>query len=245
MIFGIETSTAQASLALVGPIRKSVTSDSVVQTEISVICEMKTSGSVRHSEAIFSIAFDMLNRFDLERRKVDGIAVSIGPGMFTALRVGLALAKGLAIVLKAPIVSINTLDALARSITTSISFLLPLIDASRGDVYAALYNNLNGIPVRKSPYLLTGPQEVDRLITDETLIFGPGLETFGRILHSKLKSTAVFAKKNILAPPASIIAKIGAEKLAIGKIDEPEDIEPFYIKEPDALAYRSKKTNRR
>lgn len=127
MIFGIETSTVQGSLSLI--------------EKGEVIQEIKMTGSLRHAETIFGVAETMLRKYERGKHKLRGIGVSIGPGMFTALRVGLALAKGLGLTRDLPVVGVNTLDALAQSVSTSCPFLMPLISAGRGEVYMALYEN--------------------------------------------------------------------------------------------------------
>ncbi len=232
MIFGIETSTPQASLALVKGTR--------------IVCEVRTSGEVRHSDTIFQIADGMLTEYDPERNKIRGIAVSIGPGMFTALRVGLTLAKGLAYAIGAPLVGVNTLDAMACSVSTPMPNLCPLVPAGRGDLYCALYRNAKGRPKLISPYLLVKPEQIVRRIRmKEALVFGPGLEIFKDVLRSCVKNRIRFAEKNILAPPASVVARIGEEKLARGITDDLDRLEPFYLKKPDVLTAKDRKYKRR
>ncbi len=230
MILGIETSTARASLALIkGP---------------EVIIERKITGEVRHSESIFPEVVEMLDHFDFKRNNLRGIAVSIGPGMFTALRVGLALAKGLGLALNVPVIGVNTLDALARSVCTSLPYLLPLIDAGRGDVYLALYRNSSGRPRLLKDYHLIKIEQIDAFLKNKVLIFGPGLEVFNEIIQDKARGRLVCFEHKLLAPSASIIAQIGAEELAQGHYANFEELEPFYIKQPDAVIRRNKKTNR-
>jgi len=231
MIFAIETSAAIASLALV--------------RHHSVLALVQTSGELRHSEAIFAMAEKLLARYDPSRRRIKGIAVSIGPGMFTALRVGLSLAKGMALTLGVPVAAVNTLDALAASINTDVRFLAPAINAGRGDVYLGLYEKRRGALRRISRYHLVKAGGIARLLRRRTLVFGPALEVFKEVMLEAGAGKIVLAQANVLAPPASVVGRLGAEQLEAGEAADLETLEPFYIKEPDAVANKDRQTQRR
>src|SRR3954464_7621984 len=104
IVLGIETSTAQTSIA--------------IGTETEILAKVSIAGRAR--QEVVAPALDQLLRWtDLDLSKVGGIAVGIGPGLFTGLRVGVETAKTLAQVLHVPIVGITSLDALAYAVRTS------------------------------------------------------------------------------------------------------------------------------
>ena len=77
----------------------------------------------------------------LTSKKIDGLAVSLGPGSFTGLRIGVTAMKGLSFALSRPIVGIPTMDVLAENLVLSRGYLCPVIDAKRGQLYCAIYKS--------------------------------------------------------------------------------------------------------
>lgn len=231
MIFAIETSAAAASLAL-------------VQGGLTLV-ELRTSGKIKHSEAIFPMAARLLDRHDPDRRRVKGIAVSIGPGMFTALRVGLSLAKGMALTLGIPVVAVNTLDALAASVSTDARLLAPVINAGRGDIYLAVYERRGGTRHRLGRYHLVKAESIVRFTRRETLVFGPALEAVRGVVLEAGRGKIVLAEIHLPAPPASVVGRLGEARLKAGDIANLDTLEPFYIKEPDAIARGNRQAQRR
>ena len=112
-----------------------------------------------HKDALI---FEEANRLieSINGEKIDAIAISIGPGMFTSLRVGLSLAKGISMVYHTPVVAVNTLDAIAMKVSCQRSPVVAVINAYRGEIYAAFYATGG----RTSDYLLTTPAALMEMI---------------------------------------------------------------------------------
>lgn len=160
----------------------------------------------------------------------DAIAVSIGPGMFTSLRVGLSLAKGFALTHNTPIVAVNTLDAIGIPLAFTKNHVLATINAYHNEIYAALYKDGKRI----SDYLLITPDKVDDLIQDITIVVGSGiaiLRTSGAI---KKDRNVVLVDDESVQPTASKIITLALPRIQAGSFDETEHLEPFYIKKTDA-----------
>jgi len=161
-------------------------------------------------------------------KSIGAIAISIGPGMFTSLRVGLALAKGIAFVNRTPVVAVNTLDVIGVQPSCSAEVIVAVVNAYRGEVYAAFYHKGR----RTSDYLLTTPDHLLEMARDNSLIAGPGAHIF---------SEAVLGRGNIRVsdddrylPRASKVVTIALPRIGQGSFDDIEFLEPYYIKKTDA-----------
>ena len=128
VILGIETCTKTCGVAL--------TDGRKVRDEISLRL------GLYHSEKLVPLVDEILRRNGMAIQDIDGIAVSIGPGSFTGIRVGVSTARGLGQSLNIPLVGIPSLDALALGIGTSGKLVCPMIDALRREIYTALYLSL-------------------------------------------------------------------------------------------------------
>jgi len=124
-ILAIETSTMMGSVA--------------VMDKTQLIAEYRLNIKGTHSERLVRIIDEVLKDSGLEFKDLDGYAVSIGPGSFTGLRIGITTVKGLAFVTRKPVAAIPTLDALACNIPFSQYQICPMLDARKKEVYTALY----------------------------------------------------------------------------------------------------------
>jgi tRNA threonylcarbamoyladenosine biosynthesis protein TsaB len=188
----------------------------------------------------------------LPGRRPDAVAVSIGPGMFTALRVGVSLAKGICHAHGVPLVSINTLDCIGADSTACGGILCAVINAYKGELYAAFYER----DQRISDHLLTTPRELRALVRKQhargrkqqkVCIGGPGiniLKSSGIAFetpYSRLLPAGTFL------PSAYKIACLAVDRINAGQFDAVESLEPYYLKKTDAErnAFPSGRTPRR
>ncbi len=125
MLLAIETSSLVSSVALLH--------------EDTLKAELTIQARLTHSEQLMPHIADMLDKASVPKTKIDGVAVAIGPGSFTGLRIGLATAKGLAFAWNVPIIGVETPTSLAWNFVGVSDTICPLIDAQKGNVYAASY----------------------------------------------------------------------------------------------------------
>ncbi|MGA1865272.1 MAG: tRNA (adenosine(37)-N6)-threonylcarbamoyltransferase complex dimerization subunit type 1 TsaB [bacterium] len=221
LALGIETATWMGSIAL-------------VDDREGVLGELNIKSASSHSERLIP-SIDMLfkeTKKHLEECEV--ICVSIGPGSFTGLRIGLATAKGLAFAADKPIVGISTLEILARGIPFARFPICPIIDARKKEVFTSIYKWHDFDITRLEPEMAIKPDSLIRMITEPTIFVGNGLFPYGDAIRNKLKSKALFVSEANNFPRASILAESGIKRLTKKMVSSPEDLVPVYIRPSEA-----------
>ncbi|MBI1804015.1 MAG: tRNA (adenosine(37)-N6)-threonylcarbamoyltransferase complex dimerization subunit type 1 TsaB [Ignavibacteriae bacterium] len=219
-VLGIETATAVCGAALAEDGR--------------IVAENWFEAQHTHSEKLVILIDRTLQSCHRTVSQLDAIAVSIGPGSFSGLRIGLSVAKGLAIACNLPIVAVPTLRALAlRAITERFvgqqGYILPMIEARRGEVYTALYEmraeSLNEIVAPRA----VSASECSTMIPEDDLpviVMGDGAEKFAE--HWP-RITIPPREKRLCS--AALVAVTGEQLVRRGSIVDTATLEPFYVKE--------------
>jgi tRNA threonylcarbamoyladenosine biosynthesis protein TsaB len=146
IILGIETATGRVGAALGGM--------------EGVLAEFHATRGRRHAETLAPAIEFLCHSADIELSEVSVVAVDIGPGLFTGLRVGVATAKALAQALRVPMIGLSSLDLLAYPLRTSDRMVVPVIDARRDEVYWSTYRQVPGGIQRLNDYRLSTPREL-------------------------------------------------------------------------------------
>ena len=150
-ILGIETSSVRGSVALV--------------EGQQTICTLSHERENAHGESILPLIEQALAEAGWTQRGLDRIAVGVGPGSFTGLRVGIALAQGISEGLEVPLIGVGSLDAMARAVPGEQQGLrCPVLDARRGEMFAALYSP-DGAEL-EAPRLVTSAAELLRFTSE-------------------------------------------------------------------------------
>lgn len=216
LILAIDTSTNIGSIALFD------TEKRVVVGEITLNVKQN------HSAIINKVLDSLLTLSGVKKEAIDKIAVSIGPGSFTGIRIGVGLAKGLAYALKKPIVGVNELDMLAN-IYSGEKDVVAILDARKERVFAGIYEKKDEILVLKDEYKACELQEILEKIDKETVFVGDGALIYREKIKEFLKEKAKFLKDSLNLSRAAIIAELAEEK---------EDniflLEPYYIAKSQA-----------
>ncbi|KJS88871.1 MAG: hypothetical protein JM58_00160 [Peptococcaceae bacterium BICA1-8] len=190
-----------------------------------------------HSEKLLPLIKQTLEGAKLELKNIDGIAVSIGPGSFTGLRIGLATAKALSQVTGIKLVAIPTLDALAQNLAGIDQLVCPILNARKGEVYTALYHS-NGMElVRQSEYTALSPFALCSQLKDlkkPVTFLGDGVFEYKEIIASQLGGQAHWAPLHQLLPRAASLAVLGLKELEQGKTENIFTLKPFYLRKSEA-----------
>ncbi len=160
IVIGINTSTSEGGVALMG--------------DEGLIAEYSLHSKATHSERLLPSIDRLLQDTELTFRDLSGIAVAVGPGSFTGLRIGLASAKGLALSSDLPLVGIPTLPAMARNLPFCAYAICPMIIARKKEVYWALYRFKGGHLMEMEEETVSPPEVVAKRIGEPTVFLGDG-----------------------------------------------------------------------
>ncbi|MDI6739069.1 MAG: tRNA (adenosine(37)-N6)-threonylcarbamoyltransferase complex dimerization subunit type 1 TsaB [Candidatus Edwardsbacteria bacterium] len=189
----------------------------------------------QHSEKLVGAAELLLEKSGLKLSDVGLAGVVTGPGSFTGLRVGISFVKGLAMALGIKTIGLNTLDALAHAASgLKATRVSPMIDARRGQVYAALYNVENDSCKRISDYTAAGPEDWMKMLPNNTLLYGSGTETYQDLIKEQYGHLKLL-EKNIASPCPESLYKMTVREMKQGNYTDPEDLDAFYIRQADAV----------
>lgn len=220
MLLAVDTSTAQIGLAL--------------YDGAQVIGEFAWRSSQRHTVELAPAITDLMLRGGLSMEDLRALAVALGPGSFTSLRVGLALVKGLALARHLPVVGIPTLDILAAAQPPSRLPLAAVIQAGRGRLALGWYKRSS--PVDKSSkngWQAKGPA---RVVTVEALmeeIESPSL-VCGELTSEERRRLSEKADVHLASPAQSmrrpaVLAELAWARWLAGKVDDEASLAPIYL----------------
>jgi tRNA threonylcarbamoyladenosine biosynthesis protein TsaB len=220
-VLGIDTSTACGSVGLID--------------EEWVVSEYLLNASVTHSERLIKAIEVVLREARYSMEDLDGWAISLGPGSFTGLRIGVSTAKGLAFASRKPLAGASTLDVLASQISPTPYSICPILDARKGEVYTAFYRyTQDHLLKRLTTYHAMVPQDLVKNIKEPTIFIGNGIRTYGNYLQSSLSSLAIFPPYPLNVPLGSMVAKLGRDLLRKGEYLDLSTFTPIYVRPSEA-----------
>jgi len=211
----------------------------------ALLGEVSLSTHETYSRRLIPMAEWLLARIGVTWQEIRHIAVGIGPGSFTGLRIGLAMAKGFAYSLGVPLYGIPSLDALASHVSAAPGEIVcPVLDARKSQVYGAWYriNGETGLPVPDGPPLALAPARLVSLLPAQGRIFflGDGFVRYASIFQDALGDRVVPVPGHLAHPRAATVGFIASREVSRGK--PPHDImtlEPLYIRPSDAEIARA------
>lgn len=217
-LLAIDTSTAWGSLAL--------------HDGESVIAEETWHLQRGHDAALFAAADRLLALTGLSAASIDVVAVAIGPGSFTGVRIAIATAQGIARGSGASAVAVPTLDVIAHPWSTSGLRVCAVLPAGRGELCAALYRWRAGRWARVSETLVGTAADLARSVRAGALFAGEidadARATLGRELGSRARFTPAASTPR----RAGHLAEIGWARFQAGEATGPEDLQPLYLRPP-------------
>lgn len=222
IVLGIETSTPQTTVAL-------------GSEQGTLASALISSGHAQH-EVIAPTVQQLLRWSGTELSQIGGIAVGLGPGLFTGMRVGVATAKTLAQVLGVPIVGLASLDVLAFSVRYSRRLICSVIDAKRGEVFYAFYRPVPGGVTRLSDFEVGPPARLTadlEALPQDILLVGGGALVYRRDLE-EAGSHVEFASAAHAHPSAAALVELAIPRFQREDYGRLYDLQPIYVRKSDA-----------
>lgn len=184
-----------------------------------------------HTRSLVGLVDRVLADAGIAIADVEGVAVSIGPGSFTGLRVGLALAKGIAFAGGLPIVGVSTLEALAAVAAAAPGTrVCAALDARKQEVYAAFFTATAGWPRRDGPDEAVRPAVLAERLPPGCVVVGDATDVYGEVLGARA-TVLPFATHH---PRGGVVARLGEERFRAGRAEPLGTLDPVYVRPPDA-----------
>ena len=220
MILCLETATPVCSVAL--------------NEACCTLALRETEGQNAHSEKITNFIREAMETAKIDYRQLDAVAVSKGPGSYTGLRIGVSTAKGICYVADLPLMAIDTLEAMAYGMKEKLNsqiaendLLIPMIDARRMEVYAAIFDaKLNKI--QDTAALVIDENSFEELQKDHHLwLFGDGAPKLKKVFENQTNISIIEGFK----PSAAFMRPLAEKALREKDFVDVAYFEPFYLKD--------------
>lgn len=221
LILGIETATEQVGVAIGG--------------HEGVLASAHSAKGRRHAENLTPAIEFICAQAEIELAEIGLVAVDVGPGLFTGLRVGVAAAKAIAFALRVPMIGVSSLDLLAFPVRFTSRMIVAAVDARRGELYHAFYRQVPGGVQRLSGPRLGSPDDLAAELlaaSTEVLLVGDGARRYHEVFEGLAR--VEHAEVGNSFPSASSLVQLAHPRALREEFGPPESIEPLYLRRPDA-----------
>jgi tRNA threonylcarbamoyladenosine biosynthesis protein TsaB len=221
IVLGIETATLQVGCALGG--------------HEGVLASFHAARGRRHAEILTPAVEFLCAQANVEIGDVGVVAVDVGPGLFTGLRVGVATAKAIAQARRLPMVTFSSLDLLAYPVRHTRRLIACVIDARRGEVFTALYRQVpGGVQRVTAPKVTSAAQLAGELVArrEECLLVGDGALRYAEVFSGLSEVEA--ATVGHAFPSAASLVELAQPRAQREEFIQPWEVEPLYLRQPDA-----------
>jgi tRNA threonylcarbamoyladenosine biosynthesis protein TsaB len=228
IILGIETATNQVGCALGG--------------YEGVLASFHAARGRRHAETLVPAIEFVCKQARIEMKEISAIAVDVGPGLFTGMRVGVATGKAMAHALRVPMIGLSSLDLLAFPVRHTSRLIAAVIDARKGEVFTALYRQVPGGIQRLSPYRICTPHELasELMARDEDcLVVGDGGLRYREVLENP--GGVEVGEVGLAYPSANALVELAHPRAIREEFVQSWELELLYLRKSDAEINWSRK----
>jgi len=227
-ILSIETSTMLGGVA-------------IIDETAGLIAETRLNVKTTHSERLMTAVNNTLIQSEMDLDEIDVFGVAIGPGSFTGLRIGLSTVKGLSYATGKPVVTVPTLDAFAWNFPCSAYPVCLMLDARKGEVYAAVYRWDENTFSTVIECVSVKPEALLEKLQGKVLFAGEGVLLYREKILSIVNDRAIFAAMDKMVPSPANVAMLGMAKAVRGEFTGISQAVPFYIRRSEAEVKWSEK----
>jgi tRNA threonylcarbamoyladenosine biosynthesis protein TsaB len=223
IILNIETSTKNCSV-------------SIADSGKIIAFKELNNGNYSHAEVLHPFIENILKEGNISKSEINAIAVSKGPGSYTGLRIGVSAAKGLAFALNAPLISIDTLTSLSFAASIDCGVIVPMLDARRMEVYAAVFDKQHKKIREIKAEIIDETSFSNELDRGKVYFLGDGAHKCKETINHK---NAIFIDDKF--PSSREMATLSYDKYKKGDIENVAYFEPFYLKDFIVIPEKKKK----
>ncbi|MEO0495346.1 MAG: tRNA (adenosine(37)-N6)-threonylcarbamoyltransferase complex dimerization subunit type 1 TsaB [Actinomycetota bacterium] len=223
LILGIESATARVGCAIGG--------------HEGTIASAHSSRGRRHAESLAPQIEFVAEQAGVTLSEIGAIAIDVGPGLFTGLRVGVTTALAMATTLRVPMIGVTSLDLLAFPVGHTDRMIIAAVDARRGEVFHASYQPVPGGVQRITEPAVGTPEELrSTIVADDAdvLLVGDGAVAH-RGLFDDISGVEIADDLHAF-PSASALVSLAHARALREEFVRPDEIEPLYLRRPDAVA---------
>jgi tRNA threonylcarbamoyladenosine biosynthesis protein TsaB len=220
LVLGIESATHQVGVAVGG--------------HEGVLAAAHSARGRRHAEVLTPTIDFVCRSARIELEEISCVAVDLGPGLFTGLRVGIAAAKALAHALRVPMIGVPSLDLLAFPVRYTSRLIVAVVDARRSELFYAFYRQVPGGLQRVSDHQLGSPDDLvgELLAAGECLLVGDGAIRYREAFDGL--SRVEVADQSLAHPSASSLVQLAHAQALREEFVAPWELTPLYLRKPDA-----------
>jgi len=209
-----------------------------LQPDMRILAETVVECKRLHSERLIETVQWTLKEACITLSDVNALAIAVGPGSFTGLRIGAATWKGLAYAQNLPLAAVPSLDAMTRLSAFYDATVCPMLDARMQEVYGAVYRFRAGQREKITPDRVCPVEELMREVTGPVHVLGDGAVAYADRIRA-CASKAIFVAGPCAVPRASAVAEEAFHLLALGVSTDPERVAPDYVRPSQAEINRA------
>jgi tRNA threonylcarbamoyladenosine biosynthesis protein TsaB len=192
--------------------------------------EMRFRDLRDYAEKLTPWIADLLRQLSVEPEQIDAVAVTVGPGSFTGVRVGVATAQGLAVALKIPLVPIDSLEACAFDTDPTDLPIAVVIDAGRGEICGQIFGWTPEGPVSQSPAEIFEPETFLKKLQPPFHLNGSGLPLLEEAAQKRFGDGVRFSENRWDGTSPSAVAALGLIRFRKNGGVKPHQVEPVYLR---------------
>lgn len=223
LILGIDTATPQVSVAVGG--------------HEGVLASTQSARGRQHAEILAPSIEFTCRQARIELAEVSVVAVDLGPGLFTGLRVGIAAGKAMAHALRVPMIGVTSLDLVAFPVRFTPRLIVAAIDARRGELFHAFYRQVPGGMQRLTDYQVGTADDLASEIMasgEECLLVGDGALRYREVFEGMARVELV--DEGLAYPSATSLVQLAHARALREDFVQPWELAPLYLRKPDAEA---------
>jgi tRNA threonylcarbamoyladenosine biosynthesis protein TsaB len=222
IVLGIETATKVCGVGLVDG--------------EEIVADIQIHRGYVHAERLPELISDLFKKTGIEKNELDGIAVSVGPGSFTGLRIGLGLAKGLAWGLNKPLIDVPTMEGLMSKVPRVCDWACVMMHARKGEIFQGLFQWQKSRWVPSGEYQVLPEKEIGKCMPGDKILFLGGVVTkYQKVLRQRV-GEAIFVNPLLSLVNGYGIARQGHAMLMSGQTADIDTVTPIYLKKFQGVA---------